>query len=219
MAGVGVIDDRGDLRETLVRRIQAELPKNWECFSTSPLAEMGDYPAWIAENDVAVMLLDERLNEQVECCETFAGYNGHDLVAFLREHMPTFPIFIVTSYKDDEELRKKFRDVEDIIERKEFLRRGEEYVPRFLRSGQKYIEVFESDLSELATRADRIAKGVATREDLDRANAIRMRVGLAFPYEALNDRGEWLKRMNEKIGELEQLKAEIDEFLKDYAGK
>jgi hypothetical protein len=215
MAAVGVIDDRRDLRETLVRRIKAELREDWECMSTAPLLEMEEYPAWITGNDVAVMLLDERLNEQVECCEAFSGYNGHDLVTFLRERMPTFPIFVVTSYKDDEELRKKFRDVEDIIERKEFLKRAEEYVPRFIRSGQKFIEVFESELNELAIRADRIAKGVATNEDLERANAIRIRVGLAFPWDLLNDRSEWLKRMNEKMDELKKLKAEVEEFLKD----
>lgn len=213
MPAMGIIDDRNDLRETLLRRIDNELQGEWFIVAIAPLAEMQDYPGWIAEYDIAVILLDERLNEQIEVDGEYVGYDGHDLVEFIRRHLPTLPIFVITSYKDDEELTKKFGDVEDIIERNEFFKRADEYVPRFLRSGQKFLEVFQGELTELADKADKIAKGEATVEDIQRVNAIRARIGLAFPCEPLSDRSLWLKKVEEKIEEFKQLHREVEEFL------
>jgi hypothetical protein len=213
MPAMGIIDDRNDLRETLLRRVDSELQGAWQTVDTAPLHHMQDYPAWIAEYDVAVILLDERLNEQVEVAGKQIGYDGHDLVEFIRQYLPTFPIFIITSYKSDEELSKKFSDVEDIIDRKEFLKKAEEYVPRFLRSGQKFLQMFQAELNELAKKADKIAKGKATTEDIETANAIRARIGLAFPSEPLGDRSQWLNKIEEKLEELRQLTREIEKFL------
>lgn len=213
MPKVGIIDDRNDFRETLLRSIDNELEEDWQSVAIAPLPDMEDYPVWIAEHDVAVILLDERLNEQIEATGKDVDYKGHDLVEFIRRHIPTFPVFVITSYKDDEELRKKFSDVEDIIDRQEFLKRAGEYAPRFFRSGQKFLQVFRAELSELAEKANKIATGKATQEDFEKANAIRTRIGLAFPSEALGDRSEWLKKIEGKLEQFKQLSAEITEFL------
>jgi hypothetical protein len=213
MPKIGIIDDRDDFRETILRSIDIELQENWQSIAIAPLPRIEDYPAWITEQEVAVLLLDEKLNEQIESGGKDVGYEGHDLVEFLRKHMPTFPLFVVTSYVNGEELIKKFSDVEGIIARDEFLKKAGEYAPRFFRAGQQFLQVFQSELNELAEKAHKIAVGEATEEDIEKANAIREKIGLVFPSESLRDRSEWLKKIEEKIEEFKKLNAEISSFL------
>lgn len=213
MPNIGVVDDRRKLRRTLVRRLSTVLPNDWESLDVDPLAELGDYPSWITENEIAALILDERLHEQAEDVASQVTYSGHDLVDFLRARFATMPIFVVTSYPNDDSLRRRFKDVEAIIGRDEFVRDAGEWVPRITRSSQKYFETIQEQLSELADVSLKIATGNATQEDEDKAKALQSSLQTPFVADQISNRSEWLNKLEGKLSDLEKLKKEIDIYL------
>ena len=120
MPVIGVVDDRVDARSVAVDSLSLALPEVWEVVPSDPLPSLSDYPSWIGANKLSVLIIDERLNEATTSDEGAVNYFGHDLVKYLRKRMESFPLFVVTSYPDDEDLRLRFGDVEDIIDRKDF---------------------------------------------------------------------------------------------------
>ena len=96
---------------------------------------MSDYLEEIAGGDeIAVLILDERLDEQVGSNEPVT-YQGHELVGYLRQRLPTFPVFMVTSFVHDLEGTGQDREFEDVIERGKFAEDADMYVPRLIRAG------------------------------------------------------------------------------------
>lgn len=213
MPTVAIIDDREDMRKTIKRLVDSELEGEWNSVEVDPLPNLEDYPSWIMEDEVCVILLDERLNEQKPKKKNTSYYEGHTLVEFIRKHLPTFPIFVITSYPEDEELKKKFKDVEEIIVRHQFAERANEYVPRFLRSGQRYLEAFHNELTELAENADKIAKGTATQQDIERVKAIQAKIGMLFPWDTIKTRCEWADELETRLKTFEKLSTKIKKFL------
>jgi CheY-like chemotaxis protein len=209
MPKVGIIDDRLDHRETLKRALDLALTGKWQSVDSAPLPSLEDYTRWFREHEINVLLLDEKLQEQGA-----VGYDGHDVVSYLRRILPTFPIFIITAYPDDEELRRKFSDIEEIIPRLEFSKRPNEFVPRFLRAAQRYSDSFQAELAELSEKSRKIAEGVATADDVSKTEALQVKLGLEFTSLFLRDRSEWLKEVDTKLREYEKLRTEIEEFLK-----
>lgn len=214
MPTIAIIDDRKDHRSTIKRLVDTELFGDWDSIEVAPLPDLEDYPSWLTENEVAVILLDERLNEQRTKGKNLSNYEGHHLVEFIRTHLPTLPIFVITSYPNDEELKKKFKDVEEIIFRQEFAIKADEYVPRFLRSGQRYLEAFQKELTELSDGADKIAKGEATGEDIGKVKAIQAKLGMIFPYDIIKSRCEWTDELEANLRKFKELSIEINKFLK-----
>jgi CheY-like chemotaxis protein len=207
MPSIAIIDDRQEQRDTIKLNVEYLKEDGWNILDISPLPELADYPSWIGENNVAVILLDERLNEQAS-----SNYQGHDLVAYIRKRLPTLPIFIITSYSQDPDLLDKFKDVEEILQREVFTKKAEEYVPRFMRAGQRFVEVFEKDLSELSDKATRIAKGSATLEDVERVKAIQSKMDIAYS-DTLYDKSRFIEQLNDALSEFNKLKSEIKDFL------
>lgn len=213
MPTIAIIDDRKDHRSTIKRLVDTELLGDWDSSEVAPLPDLEDYPSWLTENEVAVILLDERLNEQKTKGKALPNYEGHHLVEFIRQHLPTLPIFVITSYPDDQELKKKFKDVEEIIVRQEFAKKADEYVPRFLRSGQRYLEAFHKELRELSDSADKIARGKATKGDIEKVKAIQAKIGMIFPCDSLKSRCEWTDELESNLKKLEKLSIDIKKFL------
>lgn len=214
MPTIAIIDDRRELRQTLKNSIDNELIKKWHSIDIHPLPALIDYYSWIIENEIAVILLDERLHERTDTHIMYVNYNGHDLVDYIRQTIPTLPIFIITSYPQDNELLKKFKDVEEIIKRDDFCIKADAYVPRILRSAQKFLETFEDELNELAKKAEKIAKGTATQRDIQTINAIRAKIGLVFPSEVFVQNNEIMLKIEKKIEKLKKAKRSIEKHSK-----
>jgi len=190
MPTLGIIDDRQDIRETLKRDIDLELSGEWQSVDSVPLPALDDYVGWLTEHEVCVLLLDERLQEQCAI-----GYDGHDVVSYIRGKLPTFPIFIITAYPDDSEIVKKFSDVEEIISRIACSEKIVEYVPRFQRAAQRYVEGFQLELSELSEKSRKLAEGTASENDVSKIKALQSKLGLAFNYQFIQDRSKWLEEI------------------------
>ncbi len=213
MPSIAIIDDRKDARETIKINLNLALSlyANWTSIDIEPFENIEDYPSWIKENEIVAFLLDERLNEQSIMGQNQISYSGHGLVDFIRKYLSTFPIFIITTYPEDPELINRFKDVESIIERVEFNKNYEKYVPRVVRSAQKYLDTFESELSELSKIAAKIAHGKYDDSERERLKAIQAKIGFAFPTETFIQRSELLDKCENILKKLEALKSKFND--------
>ena len=128
MPTIGIIDDREDVRKTLRMGMKTVLESDWNTVDSSPLPQLNDYLSWIGTNKIVSLIVDEKLNEIALDLSGAVDYYGHDLVDFLRSRLKTFPIFVVTSYPDEQSLKDRFKDVEAIIDRRHFLKTLENYL-------------------------------------------------------------------------------------------
>ena len=214
MPVIGLVDDRPELRETARNLIANELPESWQCTDIDPLAEIDDYRSWIVDNGIAVIVLDEKLHEQAAQINRPVDYEGHEVVDLVRSWYPTLPVFVVTSFPDDGEIRAKFKDVEGILHRREFARDSEGYVSRMIRAGQKYTETYENELNELSERVAKVASGNATDEDLRRINVIREKMQLAFATDTFIENTKAVKNLESYLDEMEKVKEDVENLLR-----
>jgi len=194
MPTIAVVDDKRDNRKTRIRLIEGSIPEGWEVLGESPLPSVEQYPAWIMENEVAVLVLDERLDG--------FNYTGTGLAKYLRKHLPDFPIYLVTSYKGPENTEDRVI-FERSFNRSDFDPKVELYVPRMVRAGRRFINEFEGDLSRLSKAAAKIAEGKGTNEDKKAAAAIQTGLNIAFQVGEFSDRADWINRFESAVQELE----------------
>lgn len=210
MPTIAIIDDRRDHRETVLRLVETFLPGDtWSVVACPPLADLQDYPAWLIEHGVATLLLDEKLQEEVE--DDPVTYEGHDLIEYLRQRHPTLPIFVVTAYQTDPDLNARFGEVEGIISRDSLAERAEEYVARFVRAGSRFWEEHEQELAQLGNVASAIARGEATETQIDQARALQAKLGLSFRITEVQKRAEWLQELDGLLRRLEDFRREAEE--------
>jgi len=213
---IAVVDDRKTERKQLVRGITLSegVPDGWEVEGFNPLNNLDDYFDWIGEEDVAVLVLDERLREEREDVEVHVDYDGHDVVDKIRTKHPTFPIFVVTAVPDDQNVSDRFSSVEAIIDRADFVKDSDKLVPRIVRSGQRFFDTNEDRLSEMESLSRLVAQDEASEEDLKRLEALRQHFQL--PYEdQIQTPDSWIAEFERAQGDLKSLEAEMSEMLKN----
>lgn len=188
MATILVVDDRAAERKKVVDLAKLSLPKGseWAAEGIDPLPTVEEYPSMLTEHDVAVLILDEKLNEQ-PAADTGASvqYSGHELVEYLRPFFPELPIFIVTGAKVEAALLDAASQVEGIINRREFGEEPKTHTARMIRSGQRFSEALKKDLSTLAELSQKVALGEATPENVIQLNGIREKLSIAIPSQDL----------------------------------
>lgn len=109
MTMIGVIDDRDVDRQMIVDGIGlGNKEGGWGIINTVPLPALDEYPAWISQNKICALVLDELLDEKVNNGKA-VDYQGHDLVDFVRERFRTLPIFVVTAHSSDLVLQERFK--------------------------------------------------------------------------------------------------------------
>lgn len=198
MYRIAIIDDKPDFRDTIRSRLTLLAPAGWSVLANEPLAELSDYPAWLGENEVAVLLLDERLTDEPLQGGGQAGYEGHELLAFLRERMAEFPIYIVTAQKRPEELERAEAAADDIVEKKALFERIEVLLPRFIRHGMKWYDLNQERLTRLSHLAALSATGQAMPEDVKELDALRLTMAIGEPVSA--SRVEVLNKLEGALG-------------------
>lgn len=233
MPRIYVIDDRDEGR-IVADNIDLELGNmsdKWSAEHKQPLENLHDYLSWLNEEDVAVLVVDERLKEvPLQGSNKTVDYLGHELVDFLRNHRPDFPIFIVAGDVMVEDVKMRFRDVEGIVGRKEFNKSAEKdekgekieesgaekYVPRMVRAGQRYLRTFETELSFLSEISSKLAQGEKVLEDdMRRAKAIQQKLVISAGISDISTKREWIDQMESLAQELEEFKNEIEQHLED----
>lgn len=216
MPAIAIVDDDPKSRDSDVRSLNTHLPrdKGWTAIAIHPLPYLKDYPSWIAENEIAVLLVDEKLGGRSAGTGGHVNYEGHDLIKSLRRSNKTLPLYFLTNFAGNTPVTQRFGDVEDIISKNDFKKNRARYVDRFTRKGAEYFKSFKDQLAQLNDLSLKIAKGEATEEDKNNAKAIQLNLELPHITEPCGDRSEWLEQYEGKVKEFEGLRKEIETYFK-----
>jgi len=215
MPNIAIVDDRVDFRTTLKRKIELSLKKLnqhiWTVIDIDPFVDMNDYLAWIQGNDIAILILDEKLQEVASGSKV--NYSGSLLIEKIRETLKEFPVFAITSYPNEPDLQNKFPLFDEILERDTFYNKSDEYVSRFLRAGQRFLTTHFTQLKQISDLSQKTALGTATQEEKDMLASLQALMGL--PYSYLPNREEWLQEYEDKLRKLEEISSKIESYLND----
>lgn len=215
MPNIGIVDDRKDFRTTLKRKIELSLKRgdypNWNVIDIDPYKNMEDYMPWIVDNDIALLILDEKLQEVGN--GNSVNYNGSNLIETLRMSLKEFPVFVITSYPKVEELLSKFPLFDEILERDAFYDKSDEYVTRFVRAGQRYLNTHSEQMNLIAEISQKIATGNASEDEKNQLMGLQLSIGL--PHSNITDREKWMNDYSEKLESLKDLSSKIDSYLKN----
>ncbi len=213
MPNIAIVDDRIDFRTTLKRKIELSLKKLnqsiWSVIDIDPFVDMDDYVVWIKDNDIAILILDEKLQEVASGSKV--NYSGSLLIEKIRESLKEFPVFAITSYPNEPDLQNKFPLFDEILERDTFYNKCDEYVSRFLRAGQRFLTTHYTQLKQISDLSQKVASGTATNEEKGLLASLQTLMGL--PYSHLPNREEWLKEYESKLKKLEEISSKIESFL------
>lgn len=210
-----VVDDRADVRETLCESIRLSLPEdtNTTVDGVFPFDEIDEYSSYIHENDIAALLLDERLNEKKDSQSgKHVAYYGHDVLHQLRKSLPNFPVYVVTTYSTDTDLLAKEADAEDIIDRNDFDKSTDKFLSRIQRAASRFLDEKGSQLASLDRLTKKASQGDLNPEEQKELSSIRAVLGLPFT-------GDTDLMVSDLITEARQLAADaemlMDKILKD----
>src|ERR1019366_277480 len=111
MPQIAIIDDNLEQSSTLAKVISHYLRKNGSnltVITQAPFHRLDDYFNFITDNDICVLILDEKLNVLAADQSEPVSYHGNQLITFLRGQLKDFPIFMVSNYINTDELQAKF---------------------------------------------------------------------------------------------------------------
>ena len=213
MPQIAIIDDNPELSGTLKKTIEHHLKKfgsNLTVISQYPFSEIGKYFSFVAENDVCLLILDERLNDQATPEGSPVNYKGNQLVTELRKQLKDFPIMMITTFSSEEDVLDKESEFEYLLNRDDITLNEETanlFIPRLIRSAQRFLESNNKELSEYNELTQRIAGGETNPEIVQRLEALQVK--LELPTAGFDDRKAWLDQYEKHIEELEALKKEL----------
>lgn len=212
MLRMAVLDDNDDKRNTVIRGLNIELKgHNWECVECPLALDIVSYTSWICRENIAVLLVDQLLNEQPLKHGNHVDYKGHEVVAEIRKSIPNFPIVIITRAVEDPDLQPHLGEADYVIGRSDLLKDPEKHVPRLVRCGQKYIEAHAKELAELTRLSTKIASGNCEKGDYEQLAALQQKMALAFASTTASDR--LLDDLQVNVEKLETLAQKLKQFL------
>jgi hypothetical protein len=214
MPTIAIVDDREAARESLERLIEPFLLDGWKCKSLHPFRTLPEYVGFLLDDheEVAVLILDEKLYEAASKAKVNVDYTGTKLAGFIRKRLPDFPIYLITSYR--EELKTDAALFEELFDRTRFMGEPSLHVKRMMRAGSRFTLQFENELNELSRTTARLAEGRASKAEKKRAAAIREKLEIAFPIDEITTRSEWLAELSTSINTLKNLSGEIQAALR-----
>lgn len=209
-----IIDDNKEQAETVQTNIQIVLDSHNTEYAINtlfPFEKIEDYFAYIEENEVCVLILDEKLNNQPNADGKTVDYLGHNLVTILRSRIKDLPIYTITNYANDSDLQHVFSEYEQIISRKDFYESPEKYVPIMVRAASKFVDRSSELLSELTQLSQEIASGDKSTEKIARLKALQ--TSLELPLISFDDRQSWLDEYEKQLTDLKSVKDELEKRL------
>lgn len=215
MPNIAIIDDNAEQSETLARILNHYLKKfgsNLNVLTKFPYKEkdLDLYFEYIEDNDVCLLILDERLNDKEVPEGGTIEYKGNQLVGSLRTRLKDFPIFMVTAHADDDELLARESDFEGIFNRDEITVKEESAnlnVPRLIRAAQRFLESNNKELSEFNQITTAISSGDDNPKLIEKLQALQIK--LELPFSGFDDRNSWLNEYEDQIKLLENLNKQI----------
>lgn len=204
MPKIGLVDDRADSRRSYKLMIELPIIKNkivnWEVLDIAPLERIQDYPQWILENEISVLIIDEKLNES-------SGFNylGHEVVSFLRNRFKILPIYGVTAWDRDSDLNKAYKDYNLIINKSDLEDRRDEFVNLFIRTGEDFYQKNQSKILRMSVISENIANGTADSKQLEELRSIQEYLMIPHFENELTTKNDWLNNLEEKINDFSKI--------------
>jgi CheY-like chemotaxis protein len=183
MLKILIVDDREDVRTTLREIIEENLPEGSTVAVEDifPFEDVKAYASHIREHDFAALLLDERLNElKNPVTGKHIPYFGHDVVGHLRAALPDFPVYVVTTWRTEQDLVAKEAEFEDVVERDVFQKTPHKYTSRIQRAATRFQEAMQQHLDTLNNLTLKAARGALTAEEQKLLSSARQVLGLPF---------------------------------------
>lgn len=215
---VGIIDDSSTLAESISRIFDLWFEKSGITNATAvyslPNVDIEANITWIVNEDVCVLVLDEKLMVGQEGSVTYAG---HELVERIRRRIPDMPIFILTGFSVEESLKNSESSIEYILSRNDFTDNAQErdkWISRIVRAGNRFFNSRQNLLSELTTLAKKIAQGTANSAESQRIAEIREQIGIAHWSESLTSKYGQVVELDELCKKADELANQITEILK-----
>lgn len=206
-----IVDDNSEQSETVQSNIELELDRlnitDFKVLTIFPFEEPEKYFEFISDNNICVLILDEKLNDQSNAAGKTVNYLGHDLVSIIRGHFKDLPIYTITNYSDDGDVQNSFHEYDQVISRKDFYSQPEKYVPIMARAASKFVDRYTKILSELTKLSQEVAAGDKSSEKIERIKALQTSVEL--PLVGVTDRLGWLNAYEAELNELKSIREEL----------
>ncbi|MBE2213969.1 MAG: hypothetical protein IAE82_08870 [Opitutaceae bacterium] len=163
--------------------------------------DKADYHKYLDDHEVAGVLVDQRLNETGE----ITTYTGLDLAKYLRGVYPEMPIFLVTGFDPDEQIKSADSGSVEAVVFKFELRTNtpaaEGFKQRFLRHVGRYQEA-------LTVRQKRFREllGKSVRDEItpeEKTELAALEAARLLPTQAEDD--AVLNKLQSQVGVVEQL--------------
>lgn len=210
MATIAIIDDNKEQSATIQNNIELaieEFNSDLKVITALPFKEPKDYFTFIDKNEVCVLILDEKLNDQPVDESGPINYKGSELVGYLRETLKDFPIFSITNFDSADELKEKYSEFEEIIKRSDFIEQTDKYFPKIWRAAKNFLKENTDEFSQFNELTQAISGGNKDPELIKKLQALQIK--LELPYSGFDDRNTWLNEYEEQIKSLEELTAII----------
>jgi hypothetical protein len=218
MITIGIIDDNAEQRDSFKDAIDIYLHKNGregvEVIDSEPLADIDEYTNWIIQNDIAALIIDEKLTEQpLKATGQSCGYEGHDMAQNLRSRRSIIPIHVVTSSKINEDLIQNRELFENILSRKDFLDEQSKYAEIFIRSGQRFFEENQKLFERIGEISKKIVKNDVSDDEIKELEGIQQFIQTPLYSEEMMLRQDLIATFKNDLEELKKINQEAKDFL------
>jgi hypothetical protein len=216
MKSIGLIDDKDKQRRAFMLKIALKLEEyypEWKILDSKPFKEIETYRQWILENEISVLIVDERLDEERLDDGSYVEYFGSDLVKELREYLKDFPIFCITNIEITEKLKKSLGYFNLTLSRKNFDDEIDNYLNLFIKSGISFYTEFQKELGRLGELSEIIAKGDSTDSDRLEIQSLQTRLLIPHLTEDIKSRENYLIELEKKISEIKAMQEVLIKFL------
>lgn len=215
MPAIALVDDNSNMRDTVAKNLRLFIPDQWEVVAEPPLERPSEYPPWLIRHDIAVLLIDWRLNDSRSETRRAVDYEGDAIVDVIRQTRPNFPIFVITAYPKNENLILRLKDLEYQMKRDELSENPEVYVERMIRAGMRYWKDHQADLALMSDLAGKVACSTASANEIEELKALQTGLGLSFRAEESVDQAELLAEADAFRQKVDGLRRQIKDFLKN----
>ncbi|WP_421773664.1 hypothetical protein [Gracilimonas sp.] len=216
MKNIALVNDREDQRETLADLMRLGLEnEEWTIIDIEPFRNVNKYASWVLEEQVTVLILDERLDEAALSDGSNVDYRGHDVAELLTESHKDLPIFSLTNYKDDKGLKESLSHFHFIIDIRNFEEDLDNHLNNIKKQGDDFYSRNKKRLSRLSQLAEKVAVGNFSNKDLEELKALQTL--LSIPHLPLVDisREDIIRRLENINKQIEGL---IDKAEKEMGG-
>lgn len=217
MKTIAIVDDKDSARKGFARQIRNTLERlypDWKVIDTKPFMNTNEYPQWIIENEVSVLILDEQLDGEAVENGKNVDYNGHDLVKELRFKFKDMPVYSITSYALSDDLKNSLSYFNLILSMRDFDEDSDNYINLFVKSGTNFYTEYQKELGRLGELSEIIAKGEATDKDLIEIQSLQTRLIIPHLTEELVSRENYLAEIEKKIGEIKSMQENLLKYRK-----